>query len=257
MNKQPSRIGLYLVLIVALVAGYLYLNEQVENQSNFTMEQMEQALEHDQVVEAVIHQNNEVPTGYVSLNMLDEGQKRVYVTDVKEPEQLLKEAGVPVTVADVPKQNTILTTLLPVLLTGGLIIFVIMMMNRQMSGGGGNAKMMNFGKSRARMSSPEDCKITFNNVAGLAEEKEDLAEVVDFLKAPQKYTKVGARIPKGVLLVGPPGTGKTLLAKAACGICLRMENAMHTVLFLLTRSTRLPDREAPAWAADMTRESRP
>ena len=144
--------------------------------------------------------------------------------------------------------------------------------------------MMNFGKSRARMSSPEDCKITFNNVAGLAEEKEDLAEVVDFLKAPQKYTKVGARIPKGVLLVGPPGTGKTLLAKAvageagvpfslfpaltlwkclwawalpACGICLRMENAMHPVLFLLTRSTRLPDREAPAWAADMTRESRP
>ena len=217
MNKQPSRIGLYLVLIVALVAGYLYLNEQVENQSNFTMEQMEQALEHDQVVEAVIHQNSEVPTGYVSLNMLDEGQKRVYVTDVKEPEQLLKEAGVPVTVADVPKQNTILTTLLPVLLTGGLIIFVIMMMNRQMSGGGGNAKMMNFGKSRARMSSPEDCKITFNNVAGLAEEKEDLAEVVDFLKAPQKYTKVGARIPKGVLLVGPPGTGKTLLAKAVAG----------------------------------------
>ncbi len=217
MNKQPSRIGLYLVLIVALVAGYLYLNEQVENQSSFTMEQMEQALEHDQVVEAVIHQNSEVPTGYVSLNMLDEGQKRVYVTDVKEPEQLLKEAGVPVTVADVPKQNTILTTLLPVLLTGGLIIFVIMMMNRQMSGGGGNAKMMNFGKSRARMSSPEDCKITFNNVAGLAEEKEDLAEVVDFLKAPQKYTKVGARIPKGVLLVGPPGTGKTLLAKAVAG----------------------------------------
>ena len=217
MNKQPSRIGLYLVLIVALVAGYLYLNEQVENQSSFTMEQMEQALEHDQVVEAVIHQNSEVPTGYVSLNMLDKGQKRVYVTDVKEPEKLLKEAGVPVTVADVPKQNTILTTLLPVLLTGGLIIFVIMMMNRQMSGGGGNAKMMNFGKSRARMSSPEDCKITFHNVAGLAEEKEDLAEVVDFLKAPQKYTKVGARIPKGVLLVGPPGTGKTLLAKAVAG----------------------------------------
>jgi cell division protease FtsH len=217
VNKQPSRIGLYLVLIVALVAGYLYLNEQVENQSSFTMEQMEQALEHDQVVEAVIHQNSEVPTGYVSLNMLDKGQKRVYVTDVKEPEKLLKEAGVPVTVADVPKQNTILTTLLPVLLTGGLIIFVIMMMNRQMSGGGGNAKMMNFGKSRARMSSPEDCKITFHNVAGLAEEKEDLAEVVDFLKAPQKYTKVGARIPKGVLLVGPPGTGKTLLAKAVAG----------------------------------------
>ena len=118
-----------------------------------------------------------------------------------------------------PGDNVFLTTLLPVLLTGALVIFLIMMMNRQMSaGGGGNAKMMNFGKSRARMSSPDDNKkVTFDKVAGLQEEKEDLVEVVDFLKSPQKYTKVGARIPKGVLLVGPPGTGKTLLAKAVAG----------------------------------------
>ena len=110
-----------------------------------------------------------------------------------------------------------MTTLLPVLLTGALVIFLFLMMNRQMSGGGGNAKMMNFGKSRARMMLPDDKKVTFQNVAGLQEEKEDLVEVVDFLKAPQKYTNVGARIPKGVILVGPPGTGKTLLAKAVAG----------------------------------------
>ena len=109
-------------------------------------------------------------------------------------------------------------TVLPVVLTGAILIFFFMMMNRQMSGGGGsNAKMMNFGKSRARMSSPDDKKVTFKDVAGLQEEKEDLEEVVDFLKSPQKYTKVGARIPKGVILVGPPGTGKTLLAKAVAG----------------------------------------
>ena len=119
---------------------------------------------------------------------------------------------------DVPGENLFLTTIFPILLTAGLVIFLMVMMNRQMSGGGGsNAKMMNFGKSRARMSSPDDKKVTFQNVAGLEEEKEDLVEVVDFLKSPQKYTKVGARIPKGVLLVGPPGTGKTLLAKAVAG----------------------------------------
>ena len=112
-----------------------------------------------------------------------------------------------------------MNSVFPVLLTCGLIIFLMLMMNRQMSGGGGgtNAKMMNFGKSRARMSMPDDKKVTFQNVAGLEEEKEELKEVVDFLKDPQKYTKVGARIPKGVILVGPPGTGKTLLAKAVAG----------------------------------------
>ena len=132
----------------------------------------------------------------------------------------MNKYDIDITTRDVPGDNVFLTTLLPVLLTGALVIFLIVMMNRQMAGGGGggNAKMMNFGKSRARMSSPDDNKkVTFDKVAGLQEEKEDLVEVVDFLKSPQKYTKVGARIPKGVLLVGPPGTGKTLLAKAVAG----------------------------------------
>mgnify|MGYP003280420066 CR=1 FL=1 len=218
MNKQPSRIGLYLVLIIALVVGYFYLNDQVVSQSNYTQTQLEQALEDNKVVDAVIQQNREVPTGAVIADISGEGQKKVYVTDVNEAIKLLNKYNVEVTTRDVPGDNVFLTTLLPVLLMGFIIIFVIMIMNRQMSGGGGsNAKMMNFGKSRARMSSPDDKKVTFDNVAGLQEEKEDLVEVVDFLKSPQKYTKVGARIPKGVLLVGPPGTGKTLLAKAVAG----------------------------------------
>ena len=218
MNKQPSRIGLYLVLLVALVAGYFYLNNQVVSQSSYTQKQLEQALEDNRVVDATIQQNREVPTGAVIVDTTDSGQKKVYVTDVNQAIELLNKYDIDVTTQNVPGDNIFLTTLLPVLLTGALVIFLIMMMNRQMSGGGGsNAKMMNFGKSRARMSSPDDKKVTFNNVAGLEEEKEDLVEVVDFLKSPQKYTKVGARIPKGVILVGPPGTGKTLLAKAVAG----------------------------------------
>ena len=219
MNKQPSRIGLYLVLIIALVAGYFYLNNQVVSQSSYTQKQLEQALEDNKVVDATIQQNREVPTGAVIVDTTDSGQRKVYVTDVNEAIALLNKYDIDVTTQDVPGDNVFLTTLLPVLLTGALVIFLIMMMNRQMSaGGGGNAKMMNFGKSRARMSSPDDNKkVTFDKVVGLQEEKEDLVEVVDFLKSPQKYTKVGARIPKGVLLVGPPGTGKTLLAKAVAG----------------------------------------
>ena len=217
MNKQPSRIGLYLILIALLVGGYFYLNNQVSGQNDYTIEALEQAAEEGRVNDAVIYQNREVPTGSVAADIENEGQKRVYVTDVKEAQEMLEENNIAPLVKDVPQQNVFLTTLLPLLLTGGLILFLFLMMNRQMSGGGGNAKMMNFGKSRARMMLPDDKKVTFQNVAGLQEEKEDLVEVVDFLKAPQKYTNVGARIPKGVLLVGPPGTGKTLLAKAVAG----------------------------------------
>ena len=159
-----------------------------------------------------------MPTGYVTANIVSDGQKTVYVTDVKEAEELLEKYDIDPTIRNVPRDSSMIGTVLPVVLTGAILIFFFMMMNRQMSGGGGsNAKMMNFGKSRARMSSPDDKKVTFKDVAGLQEEKEDLEEVVDFLKSPQKYTKVGARIPKGVILVGPPGTGKTLLAKAVAG----------------------------------------
>ncbi len=217
MSKQPSRIGLYLVLIVMLVAGYFYLNNQVSAQSDYTMEALEQAAKDGKITSARIYQNREVPTGSVTADIQGEGQKRVYVTDVNEAQDTLQKYDIQPEVQNVPQESVFMTTLLPVILTGVLVIFLFVMMNRQMAGGGGNSKMMNFGKSRARMMLPDGKKITFQNVAGLKEEKEDLVEVVDFLKAPQKYTNVGARIPKGVLLVGPPGTGKTLLAKAVAG----------------------------------------
>ena len=168
MNKQPSRIGLYLVLIIALVAGYFYLNNQVVSQSNYTQKQLEQALEDNKVVDATIQQNREVPTGSVIVDTTDSGQKKVYVTDVNQAIELLNKYDIDITTQDVPGDNVFLTTLLPVLLTGALVIFLIMMMNRQMAGGGGggNAKMMNFGKSRARMSSPDpgDCSILLNSI---------------------------------------------------------------------------------------------
>lgn len=217
MNKQSSRIGLYLIVVVALIAGYFYLNDQVTLQGNYTLGQLEKALEDGDVVDASIHQNSEVPTGYVIAELKNSEQKKAYVTDVKEAESLLREYGLDPVTEDVPKSGTFLTTFLPVILSCAIIVLFMVMMNRQMSGGGSNAKMMDFGKSRARMSMPEEKKVTFANVAGLEEEKEDLVEVVDFLKNPQKYTKVGARIPKGVILVGPPGTGKTLLARAVAG----------------------------------------
>ncbi len=217
MNKQPSRIGLYVGLIIMLIAGYLFLNEQVSNQSSYSLPQFKQALKEDQVSQVKIHQNREIPTGQIAVLLQNGEQRQFYVSDVREIETMTEQAGLIPIVYNVPQENVFLTTILPVLLTGGLILFLFVFMNRQMSGGGGNSKMMNFGKSRARMSSPDDKNVTFREVAGLQEEKEDLVEIVDFLKDPKKYTKVGARIPKGVLLVGPPGTGKTLLAKAVAG----------------------------------------
>jgi cell division protease FtsH len=217
VNRQPGRIGLYLVLIVMLVAGYFYLNNQVASQSNYTMDKLEQAAQDGRVTSATLYQNREVPTGSVAAEIEGEGQKKVNVTDVNTAQEILEKYDIHPDVRDVPQESVFLTSLLPVIITGVFIVFMFIMMNRQMSGGGGNSKMMNFGKSRARMMLPDDKKVTFKDVAGLQEEKEDLVEVVDFLKAPQKYTSVGARIPKGVILVGPPGTGKTLLAKAVAG----------------------------------------
>ena len=217
MNRQPGKIGLYLVLIVMLVAGYFYLNNQVTSQSNYTMEELQQAAEDGKVTSASLYQNREVPTGSVVAEIEGEGQKKVNVTDVNTAQEILEKYDIHPDVKDVPQESAFLTTFLPVILTGAFILILFVMMNRQMSGGGGNSKMMNFGKTGAKMMLPDDKKVTFQNVAGLQEEKEDLVEVVDFLKSPQKYTSVGARIPKGVILVGPPGTGKTLLAKAVAG----------------------------------------
>ena len=220
-EERKPNIGPYVMLVVLLICAYFFLSSQRDSQSNYTMTQLEEALEEGKVLDARIQPNKEVPTGAVIVNISGEGQKRFYVTDVKEVEELLRANDISPLVSDVPRENTLLASLLPALITCGLVLFLFVMMTRQMAAGGGggnaNSKMMNFGRSRAKMSRPDDMKVTFQNVAGLQEEKEDLEEVVDFLKAPQKYTKVGARIPKGVLLVGPPGTGKTLLAKAVAG----------------------------------------
>ncbi len=215
-RQTTGRIGMYLALVIVLIAGYLFLSQQMENSESYSKAELEEAVEADRVLDVRIYPNKEYPTGQVRVELMDGSQKHFYVTDIKEVEEYLEGHGISPEVADVPRES-IFATVFTVLITCGLVVFMFVFMNRQMSGGGSNSKMMNFGKSRARMSTEEDKKINFSHVAGLQEEKEDLVEVVDFLKNPQKFTKVGARIPKGVLLVGPPGTGKTLLGKAVAG----------------------------------------
>lgn len=174
----------------------------------------------DNVESVVVSQNKNVPTGRVEIELKDKKSsdsevRYYYVSDVNEIQSYLKEKGIDYEMPDVPQDSWLTTTIVPMLLMFGGILIIFFLMNRQ--GGGANAKAMSFGKSRARLSTDTDKKITFAQVAGLQEEKEELEEIVDFLKSPKKYIQVGARIPKGVLLVGPPGTGKTLLAKAVAG----------------------------------------
>jgi len=181
----------------------------------YTREQFVSDMEAGRVLEVTINPNSEVPTGYVRVELVGGADMKLYVTDIGEAEELVRSYGFDPPVRDVPREGWVLTTLVPMLIVLAVGVFLFMMVNAQ-NAGGGNTKMMNFGKSRARLSIG-DKNITFRQVAGLKEEKEELEEIVDFLREPGKYTKVGARIPKGVLLEGPPGTGKTLLAKAVAG----------------------------------------
>ena len=215
-NKKKSFGGLStLMIILCVLSIYYYVNILSSLNSSCTYTEFIGYLEDGRVESVVVEQNKEVPTGTLELTLDDESTVFVNVTDVNDAQDLLAEAGVyKIKVLDVPEESWFLTTLLPTLLMIGAFIFVFMMMNRP---NGANAQAMNFGKNRARMTNPSDKKITFAQVAGLQEEKEELEEIVDFLKSPKKYIQVGARIPKGVILVGPPGTGKTLLAKAVAG----------------------------------------
>lgn len=215
MKRQTRGIVVWLVLVLLMVVGFSYMAQQMQNGNNYSYKALKEDLKEDRIVQAVIHQNIQVPTGQLVVLLKDGSQLDMYVDDVNEIRSMLDENDVKFQITNVPQENKVFSTVLSVA-TLGVLIFMVVMMFRGSSGGSGG-KMMNFGKSRARMSTEEDRKINFNSVAGLQEEKEDLKEIVDFLKSPAKYNKVGARIPKGVLLVGPPGTGKTLLAKAVAG----------------------------------------
>ena len=215
MKRQTRGIVVWLALVLLMVVGFSYMAQQMQNGNNYSYQALKEDLKEDRIVQAVIHQNIQVPTGQLVVLLKDGSQLDMYVDDVNEIRNMLDENDVKFQITNVPQENKVFSTVLSVA-TLGVLIFMVVMMFRGSSGGSGG-KMMNFGKSRARMSTEEDRKINFNSVAGLQEEKEDLKEIVDFLKSPAKYNKVGARIPKGVLLVGPPGTGKTLLAKAVAG----------------------------------------
>ena len=215
-NKRRTRgISPFFVVLVIFLVYWVIQFVSVRKQT-ITYDEFQSALQHQTIASVVIEQSKAVPTGTLRIQLKGDRETRyLEVSDVNEMQVLLKEAGIEeIKVLPVPKDSLWLTTLLPTMLVLGVVVFMFIMMNRQ---GGANAKAMDFGRNRARMSKPSDKKITFLNVAGLQEEKGELEEIVDFLKNPKKYVELGARIPKGVLLVGPPGTGKTLLAKAVAG----------------------------------------
>ena len=206
-----------ILLFVLIIGGILWMANKVQmHQQEISYSTFVKEVEAGNVTAADIRQNSAVPTGRVTLSLKEDSSVRsLNVSDVGKVEELLQKNDVKYSLEDVPKESIIMSAVLPSLITLCGIFLLFMLMNRQ--NGGTNSKAMNFGKSRARMSTQNEIKVTFADVAGLKEEKEELEEIVDFLKAPRKYTQLGARIPKGVLLEGPPGTGKTLLAKAVAG----------------------------------------
>ena len=206
-----------ILLFILIIGGILWMANKVQmHQQEISYSTFVKEVEAGNVTAADIRQNSAVPTGRVTLSLKDDSSVRsLNVSDVGKVEEFLQKNDVKYSLEDVPKESIIMSAVLPSLITLCGIFFLFMLMNRQ--SGGTNSKAMNFGKSRARMSTQNEIKVTFADVAGLKEGKEELEEIVDFLKAPRKYTQLGARIPKGVLLEGPPGTGKTLLAKAVAG----------------------------------------
>ncbi len=214
MNKQAKGLGFYFVIIL-LISLIWYMTATIgENKTEYNYTDFIQDLEEDNIKKITINQNMEVPTGFMTIELKDSKKVKLYISDVNDTLADMRSFEFDdYTMKDVEGENILIEIILPFGIAIVAVVIIFVMLNGQSAGGGG--KMANFGKSRAKMST--DSKTTFNNVAGLAEEKEDLEEIVDFLKFPKKYIEVGARIPKGVILVGPPGTGKTLLAKAIAG----------------------------------------
>ncbi len=216
MNSRTYRISFfYLLMLLVLLFFLSEFAKRTEMQNLYTYNQFQEDVESGNVEKAVITQNQTAPTGTVELVKKDGSTAKVNVPDTVEAGRLLTKAGAFVAYDNVRSQSWIQSLGMP-LLVAVVVVFVMMMFMNRQSGGGSN-RMMDFGRSRAKLTTQEQIHTTFKDVAGLQEEKEDLREIVDFLKMPQKYIKVGARIPKGVLLEGPPGTGKTLLAKAVAG----------------------------------------
>ena len=208
--------GFYAMLVFMVIAVWLMLDARQDAANAYSMAEFESALEQDNIVYIEIKQNREIPTGILDIRLKNNVEKELYVSDVNEIQKLLEENQFGnYYLADVPPESWILN-LLPLLIVLAAMFILFMIMSNQAASGSGGVKMMNFGKSKAKLTTSENF-MNFGNVAGLREEKEELEELVDFLKSPRKYVRLGARIPKGILLVGPPGTGKTLLAKAVAG----------------------------------------
>ncbi|RZT02986.1 ATP-dependent zinc metalloprotease FtsH [Cuneatibacter caecimuris] len=219
MEGKTRGIGVYLVIIAGILVLFYFLQKNLYAPSELTWQQFQEAVDQEYIESVVVTQNPQPPTGQLQLKLKGNSSMAVLnVSDVVDMEKYLRDHKIDYSVSDVPQQNTFMTTILPVVIVSALMLALFMYMtNRTNAGGGANAKMMNFGRSRARLYQPSTNRVTFSRVAGLQEEKEEMLEVVDFLSAPKKYVDIGARIPKGILLVGPPGTGKTLLAKAVAG----------------------------------------